>query len=263
VLLVMGFGMRGALWRPQVEALSARHRVATYDHLGVGGSDAPRRTPTIAQMAQDALRLLDELGWRSVHVVGVSMGGMISQELALAAPGRIRSLSLIATHAGGLYTCLPPAEGLMRFVQANASAPAGRVEALKRLLYTPEFLATADEASLDQRIADMVGRRAPRRVVQGQLLAVLRHRTAARLGQIRVPTLVVKPGRDILIAPGNSDRLARLIPGARLVSFDEAGHGLTFQSAEALNRELLGHIAGVELRRGGAGAASEPDGVTA
>lgn len=250
VLFVMGFGMGGVVWRPQVDALRHAHRTVFYDHLGVGGSDPPPRRPTMATMAKDALRVLDSLGWADAHVVGVSMGGMIAQELALLAPARVRSLTLIATHAGGLYAALPRIEGFLGFVEVNVSAPSKRVAALKRLLYTPEFLASVDVERLDQRVTDMIGRRAPRDTLVGHLYAVLHHRTRRRLGAIRAPTMVVRPARDLLVNPRNSDVLAREIPGARLVRFDDAGHGVTFQCADALNAELVRHIAAAERRRG-------------
>lgn len=246
VLLVMGFGMGGHMWRPQVEGLQGTHRLLTFDHAGIGQSDAPEHLPTIASMARGALRLLDEVGWRDAHVVGVSMGGMISQEIALAAPDRVRSLTLIATHSGGPRAVVPPLEGLALFVRTNSSGPAGRVEALKRLLYTPEFIATVDEGALDRRMHDMVGRRAPRHVVGGHLHAVLRHATRSRLAKIQAPTLVVRPGRDVLVRPEGSDTLHRHIPGARLRRFDDAGHGITFQCAEELNQEIASHIQQVD-----------------
>ncbi|MCC6646230.1 MAG: alpha/beta hydrolase [Polyangiaceae bacterium] len=249
VLLIMGFGMSGALWEPQIEALSGAHRVATYDHLGLGGSERPTRAPTTRRMARDAARVLDALDWTDAHVVGVSMGGMIAQELALLAPTRLRSLTLIATHPGGVLAALPPLAGLARFVQANTSRPEGRVRALARLLYTPEFLRSPAGARVDARLAQMAGRRAPRETVLGHLGAVARHRAGERLGDVRAPTLVVRPGRDILIRPRNSDDLAARIPGARLLRLDDAGHGVTFEKADALNAALAAHIADAEARQ--------------
>ena len=246
VLLIMGFGMSGVVWRPQVEVLRESHRVVWYDHLGVGESDPAPEWPTMATMAADARRLLDEVGFASAHVIGVSMGGMIAQELALSSPSRLRSLTLIATHPGGVRACLPSPEGLLRFAQGNLGGPATRVQALKRLLYTPEFLAGVDHEQMDRRMNDMVGKRAARATVRGHLAAVLRHRTGARLDRVRVPTLVVRPGRDLLISPKNSDALARRIPGARVVRFDDAGHGITFQCASALNGEIARHVAAAE-----------------
>lgn len=245
VLLIMGLGMRGALWRPQVDALSRGHRVATYDHLGLGGSERPTRRPTTPRMARDALRVLDALGWRDAHVVGVSMGGMIAQEVALAAPSRVRSLTLIATHAGGARAALPPLEGLLWFARANTSAPSGRVRALARLLYTPEFLARGG-ARVDERLAQMLGARAPAETVLGHVGAVLRHGAARRLEHVGAPTLVVRPGRDILVRSRNSELLARRIPGARLLRLDDAGHGVTFERSRELNAAIAAHVAAAE-----------------
>ena len=248
VLLIMGFGMSGEMWRPQIDGLSRAHRVAFYDHLGVGGSEAPWRRPTMRRMAADATRVLDALSWASAHVVGVSMGGMIAQELALRHPTRVKSLTLVATHAGGALAALPRLEGLARFVKANTGTPTERIAALKQLLYTPEFLASGDGARLDARMAEMAARRAPRETVLGHLGAVLRHRTRRRLDQLDVPTLVVRPDQDILVRPANSDVLAASIRGARLVCYEDAGHGITFQRAESLNEEIARHVADVERR---------------
>ncbi len=254
VLLIMGFGMAGEAWRPQLDGLAAGHRVAAYDHLGLGGSDPAPPWPTMLTMATDATRVLDALGWPSAHVVGVSMGGMIAQELALLAPPRVRSLTLIATHAGGVQAALPTVRGMIRFAQANLGSPPQRLAALKALLYTPEFLASTDMERLDRRLADSASRRAPRETLRGHLHAVNAHRTASRLGRLRTPTLVVRPGRDILVSPRNSDRLARAIPGARVARFEDAGHGVTFQCADALNRELASHFAAAEARMAQAAA---------
>jgi 3-oxoadipate enol-lactonase len=250
ILFIMGLGMAGAAWRPQVEGLRDAHRVAVYDHLGLGESDPAPPSPTMLTMAKDAIRVLDALGWSDAHVIGVSMGGMITQELALLAPARVRSLTLVATHAGGVLASLPSVEGMLRFTQANVGPPAQRLEALKRLLYTPEFLASTDMAALDRRLADSAaGGRVSPETLRGHLHAVRTHRTESRLGRIRAPTLVVRPGRDLLVSPRNSDLLARLIPGARLSRFDDAGHGVTFQCAPALNRVLAAHVAEAETRR--------------
>lgn len=243
VLLVMGFGMKGEVWRPQIEALSQSHQVAAFDNLGIGGSEPPTTPPRITTMAADALRVVDALGWSDFHVVGVSMGGMISQELALAAPQRVRSLTLIVTQPGGVTAVLPRRAGVIPFLGAQSPNPTKRVASLQKLLYTPEFLATVDRELLEQRMRDMVGTRAPRSTVLGQLGAVLRHDTRSRLGQIKPPTLVVKASRDLLVQPRHSDTLAAQIPNARLEVFEDAGHGITFQAAARLNGLIAEHVA--------------------
>lgn len=247
VLMIMGLAMRGVVWRPQVEALSKRHRVVTFDNRGVGGSDPPRGPLTISEMGADALRLADELELDAFHLVGVSMGGMIAQETALAAPERIKSLALIATHAGGRGAALPPRAGIETFLRVNLGRDrAARIAALARLLYPPEFLAEVDREMLEERMRERTAQRVPRRTMLSHLSAVFRHRTDDRLHQLEMPTLVVKPGRDILVRPEEADRLKRLIPHAELVELADAGHGVTFQRAEELNARLLEHFADSE-----------------
>ena len=246
VLLVMGFGMRGALWYPQVQTLQDQHRVATYDHPGIGQSPPGPRYPTMQLMAGHAQRLLDHLGWDRAHIVGVSMGGMIAQNLVLEAPERVRSLSLIATHAGGIGAWVPTLSGLRQFVKANRGSGERRVRALQELLYPAAYLETVDKDVMRQRMSGYVAKRAPRETLLGHMYAVSKHATERRLKAVTAPTLIVKPSLDILVRPGHSDRIHARIPGSRLLTFDDAGHGVTFQKADELNAALLEHFARAE-----------------
>ncbi|MCA9535939.1 MAG: alpha/beta fold hydrolase [Myxococcales bacterium] len=256
VLLIMGLGMRGEVWAPQVAALAKQHCVATYDHRGVGASEpSPTALWTMKDMARDAARVMDDLGWERAHLVGVSMGGMVAQELALLHPTRFMSLTLIATQAGGPTGWTPPPDGLVNFLRSFAGG-GGRLAALQQLLYPPEFVASMDAEKMQQQLALRFGKPAPRATIVGQVSAVMRHDTRSRLVRLRLPCLVVRPGKDRLVHPSRSEDLARLIPGAELVSLDDAGHGVTFQCAEALNALLLSHFAMAEGLAVGAHAPS-------
>jgi pimeloyl-ACP methyl ester carboxylesterase len=243
VLLVMGFGFSGKAWRPQVAAFAPRHPVVWYDNRGVGESEPASSPYGIEDLADDAAALLDHLSWARAHVVGVSMGGMVAQELALRHRARLRSLTLIATMAGGRLGKLPTARGLAWFAAAQLRQGPGRLEALARLLYPP---GTQPEPGVIQPGFE---RPPPRQTIGWQLRAILRHETRARLSSLAgLPTLVVKPARDILVRPGHSDVLHRAIPGSRLVTFDDAGHGITAQCATRLNAALLAHFAEADAR---------------
>ncbi len=252
VLLVMGLGMRGRVWEPQVGDLARDHRVATFDNHGIGQSDPMRGLPRMHDFARDALRVADQVGFGSFHLVGVSMGGMISQELALVAPERVRSLTLIATHAGGPLGIVPVPTGIVGFLRSVIGPKSGRVRALQELLYTPEFLASADKRELDTRTRLQFGEPAAPRTMFAQLLAVARHDTRDRLGVIAAPTLVIRPDRDLLVRPSHSTHLARGIRGARLLAIPDAGHGLAFQRAEQISAAIRAHVAEAE------GAANAP-----
>ena len=262
LLLVMGFGMRGEVWRPQVDGLRRDHRVAYFDNRGVGQSGTDKRLWTMADMATDTLRVADELGWDRFHLCGVSMGGMIAQELACSHARRVKSLTLIATHEGGRnLQWLPSVKALNVFLRANTGPRDRRVDALRELLYPNEFLATVDPQAMSQRMTSQLGQPTPRRTVVGQLHAILRHSTGDRLGGFGAPTLIIKPGKDILVPPRSSDRLRRRIAHARVLELDDAGHGAVFQSAAPINDAIRAHVASQEANEAKARAgeaAGEP-----
>lgn len=240
VLLVMGFGMTGAAWAPIVERLAPDHRVCTYDVRGLAGSTAgDLRRHTLPELADDAAALLDHLGWDAAHVAGISMGGMIAQHLALRHRARVRTLALIATHA---RFRLPGAEAAARFVQANVTRGEARLRALRGLLYPPEC---ADQVPVrfDAAALDAVSATAPAGVRLRHLASILRHDVRRELPRLAgLPTLVMRPDRDILVPPRCSDAMAAAIPGVRLVSFADGGHGLIAQHPDRVCDELRAHF---------------------
>lgn len=253
LLMVMGFSMQGDIWRPQVEDLCRDHQVGYFDNRGIGQSEAEGRLWTMRDMASDTLRVADALGWDDFHLCGVSMGGMIVQELACEWPERVRSLTLIATHEGGRdLKWLPSVHALDVFLRANTGPRDRRLHALRELLYPAEFLATVDPAAMDQRMGEQLGRPAKRATVLAQLHAILRHSTGRRLTAFRKPTLIIKPRKDILVPPRNSDRLRRRLPHARLLELEDAGHGAVFQKAREINQAVREHVAGAERTEGAA-----------
>lgn len=248
VLLIMGFGMPGRAWVHQVPALAEHHRVAWYDQRGSGATRATMTaSASMATLADDARRLLDHLGWERAHIVGVSMGGMVAQELALRARARLLSLTLIATHAGGALARLPTIVGSWRFLQTNLAPRERRLQAVERLLFPAAFLARCDRAWLTAVLKADFGSPPSSKERRWQLAAIARHDTRTRLGALAgLRTLVVKPSLDLLVRPSESDRLVRLIPGARLLAFPDAGHGVIRQCYRQLNPALRSHFAAAD-----------------
>jgi pimeloyl-ACP methyl ester carboxylesterase len=216
----------------------------------VGGTDSPPGPYRIEEMAGDALALMDHLGWPDAHVAGVSMGGMIAQELALAAPGRVRSLALLATAGRGLGW-KPSPHGLRSGLMVIFGRGESRLHALLEQLLSAEALKRVDRDEATRRMADRLGPLPPPRTFLAQYAAVLRFRSEERLGELDdLPTLVVQPGRDRVIHPGESERLAGRIPGARLVCFPGSGHGVIVEEAAAVSRLLLAHFRRADGERG-------------
>lgn len=247
VLLIMGFGISGRAWAPQVRSLKERHRVVIFDNRGIGKSESSKVAYGFRELADDSAALIDHLGFSSAHVVGVSMGGMIAQQLALRHSARVKSLTLIATLPGGsLRHTLPNPTGLARFLYANISRGPKRLAALQRLLYSKSYRdqqkPTVDFSQDSMEVFAVPANTTTR---LNQLRAILRHDVTAELGGLRTPTLVVRPDQDILVRPANSDRIHAMIPGSRLLRLD-AGHGVTHQCAEEVNAALLEHFASAD-----------------
>jgi len=243
VLMVMGLGMRGIVWRPQLDELRADHQLVVYDARGLGASDDPPGLFTMTTLAADALAVADAQGWEMLHVVGVSLGGMVSQHVALAAPGRLRSLSLIATQPGGRLAWVPPLAGLRPLLATQrARTTEARAAATDRLLFTRGVAERVPPDVHAQRHADTVAHPAPEHTVRRQFRAVVGHRAKHRLHEITAPTLIVQPAEDNLIRPRHSETLARGIPRARLVRIRDAAHGVLVEQAARVNGHLREHI---------------------
>ncbi len=249
VVLIMGLGLPATAWAPQLPALSAKHRVLTFDNRGVGKTRARRGPYRMEGFAEDLIALLDYLEWEDAHVVGVSMGGMIAQAMALRQPSRVRSLTLICTHGGGYAASLDSPKALRWVLAAQAGRGERRFKALQHLLLSPEFRRSAKAEPLKRAMRTNLGPRPPRRSTMAQFHAVWRFEALSQLHRLAgLPTLIVQGKKDILINPRQSEKLQRAIPGARLVSFPHGAHGLTFELAEPLNRLLLAHFAHAEPR---------------
>ncbi len=243
VLLIMGYGMRGSAWSPQIEGLKGRHPVVYYDARGIGDSEPVQGALSILDMVQDALGVLDAAGFERAHIVGVSMGGMVAQELALLVPQRCRSLSLIATHSGGDRVWVPKLSTVKDLALAQVLPGKLRYGRLARLLYPPHYRSGPEQAGLTDRLRDSFADPAPAKTMRAQLAAVRGHDTHDRLSGIRVSTLVMCAGLDRMIAPHLSDRMMQVLPNARLVRYEDAGHGLIFQHRTIVNQALLEHFA--------------------
>jgi 3-oxoadipate enol-lactonase len=249
-LLVMGYGLPGRVWRFIIPELVGERRVITFDNRGAGGTDAPPGPYRMGQMADDSMHLLDHLGIEHAHVIGVSMGGMVSQEIALRHRDRLKSLTLIATHPGGRGTRLPRARGIWNFLAANlAKKRDTRLLALSRLLFPKDFRDQIGEEWLIRVLAEDLSKLPSKEGRRGQLSAIFHHDTRKRLPRLAdLPTLIVKPEQDILIRPRGSELLHRSIPNSRILRFTDAGHGLIRQKAPELGaamRQLFADAEGV------------------
>ncbi len=243
LLLIMGLSGTLLHWgEPLMEELRGDFDVIAYDHRGVGASSRVEAPFSIADLARDAAGLLGALGVESAHVMGISMGGMIAQELALARPELLRTLTLGCTYCGGPESNLPAQPEL------GAAIMSGDRERAIRAMWeanVSEHFARDDEAFARFR-AIGTERAVAVAVTMEQLSAITRHDTSARLGALAMPTLVVHGTEDRIIPVENGRIVARLIPRARLEIWPDTGHLYFWEqpqhSAELLREHALVHV---------------------
>lgn len=252
VLLVQGVAVAGTGWQPQVDGLAARYRCLTYDNRGMGASQPVGAPISVAQLAQDALALLDAQGWDMAHVVGHSLGGLVALHLALEARARVRSLALLCTFAGG-PTAAPLSRRLLWLGLRSRLGPRHlRRRAFLELIMPPADLARADRDALAARLAPLFGHDlADQPPIASQQLAAMRaYNAAPRLGELAgLPTLILTGAHDPIAPPSAGRVLRDGIPGSRYVEWADASHGAPIQHAQRTNALLAEHFAQADAAR--------------
>jgi pimeloyl-ACP methyl ester carboxylesterase len=238
LLLINGLGSDHLEWLHQRPAFEARFRVVVFDNRGTGMTDVPPGPYSTAQMADDAASLLRALGIPQAHVLGVSLGGMIAQEVALRHPDLVDGLVLGCTGPGGELSVRPSPDAMAVFSLARGEDPEGELRRMLPFLYTDECIRERPE-----EIEGFVRRRldypAPPGGYLSQLSAAVTHDASSRLEKIRARALVITGDADRLVNWENSLRLAGRIPGATMVVLPGAPHRLFAETADAFNREVL------------------------
>jgi len=241
LLLIMGFTGTTEMWFRQLPELSRRYRVIAFDNRGSGRSDKPDVPYTMQMLTLDAACLLDALHVEQAHVYGVSMGGMIAQNLALLYPDRVLSLVLGCTSCGGGRFVLPEdgtIDFLMNWHRRDEVSPEERTRETLPYSLSQRFIDNNPEI-VEQYISRTLEYWPPLYSFKRQAEAVLTHDTYDLLPRIKVPTLVISGGADRQVPVENSKILASRIPGARLVVLEGAGHAFFVEAAEQANTAIL------------------------
>jgi pimeloyl-ACP methyl ester carboxylesterase len=247
LLLINGSGATMDTWDPALLArLAAHRRVIVYDPRGLGGStDRAGNRQTVAQAADDADRLLGALGIRQADVLGWSFGAFAGQELALRHPGRVRRLVLVSADWGGATAVQPtPA---YRALDERATLNQASLDEIATLLFPPaaRALGQAWFARLGTQPGGCCEASTPaalQQVVDAQRRWYRGPGTRARARRIAARTLIVAGGLDVDIPAVNDRRLARVIPGARLKVYPDAGHAVVIQHEAAVAALVRAHL---------------------
>lgn len=239
VLLIQGLGMNKNGWALQRFAMATKFRTIAFDNRGAGRSSVPESEFTLEDMADDAIAVLDHYGIRTAHIVGASMGGAISQIVAVKYPERVRSLTLACTACRNL----PWRTELLQHWADTANVRGVRQwanESMRWMIGPRSF----------RRLAPAIGWLGPFATFRPstgfskQVAAILDtdDSMVAELSQILVPTLVVVGNQDILTPRADSEEIVERIPHAELVVISGAAHGLMVEHASTFNRIVVDFI---------------------
>lgn len=242
IVLINGLADDLLSWAFQIPALvDAGFRVLRFDNRGIGKSDRPAGPYTSKQMAADAKALVDKLGFRNFHLMGVSMGGMISEEYAIAYPGDLKSLTLACTYGKADAFC-QTMFAMWGDLAQKVSVPFVMRDVALWAFTGPFFeerpadaaAFAAAMAALDQDVPTYLA----------QLSVIQTHDATDRLGQIKTPTLVLAGEEDILIPVRLSKKLQQAIPGAQWKTVP-GGHACLWESPDPFNAAFIDFVRNV------------------
>jgi len=237
LLLVPGIPAIASDWASLAARLDGTRRVIAYDNRGSGESGVTPAPYTCAQLAADAVALLDALEIERADVFGMSLGGMIAQELALGWPDRVGRLVLGCTHCGIEHAARPDRDAGRAFAMETDDW-AERMRALAPFA----FAAGAGPELLGPFVKKKVGDVQDPEGYRGQIAAALAHDTYDRLPQIECPTLILTGDGDRVIPGASSEVLHERIPGSRLEVVGGAGHLFFLERPEESVRLLEGFL---------------------
>src|SRR4051794_3405869 len=233
LICVHGLGCDRRAWALQIQPFSEHFQAVFFDNRDVGQSSLADGDYTTAEMAADVLALADHLELDTFHLLGISLGGMVSQQVALAAPERVRTLTLAVTH-GGVQRA-GRVRGRLLGSYARHLPVEDRVDNLLYLCYTEAFFE-------DQRLYEFMRNALlenpypqPPEAFARQAEAGANHDVRNRLGELTMPVHVIGAERDLMIPVWKSEELASLIPGAKLTIIDRQGHGVMWEAADRFN----------------------------
>lgn len=268
IVLLMGIATSGLAWKNQIEYLVSfpQYQVCILDNRGSGRTVIPSGRITTSWMAGDVSQLLVHLGWDKVHLVGNSLGGMIAQEVALRIPEKLLSLTLIATHAGGWKSYIPPWQVLWSAARHPfAKGYREQMRSLLGLVFSDKFLdapgkkesfsvingeyTTVLDFYLDliDQFDQVFVKENPITMFAKQLTAVLTHRAhASRLSCLRdkFPILLVVGTGDKIIDPQHMYDIHSAV-GGHIIKFEGAGHAVTEECLTDVNNALHKHFSEV------------------
>jgi pimeloyl-ACP methyl ester carboxylesterase len=225
----------------QIQPFSERYKTVVFDNRDVGQTSLATHDYSTADMADDVLALADHLELETFHLLGISLGGMVSQHVALKAPERVRTLTLAVTH-GGVQKAGQLRGHLLGSI-ARHLPPEDQVDHLLYLCYTEAFFENEQMYEFMRTALLENPYPQPPEAFARQAAAGANHDLRDRLGELRMPVHVIGAERDLMIPVWKARELASLIPGSKLTIIERQGHGVMWEGADEFNAAVTEFLA--------------------
>lgn len=247
LVLIGGWASYRWIWFRQIPAFKEKYRCIVFDNRGAGKSSKPDYPYTIEMMAADTVGLMESLDIKDAHILGISMGGLIAQQIAIAYPEKVRSLILSSTHFGGT-NYIPMDDKTMALLIALPTETISKEQAREmryRATFSPEFL---QENRLVLEQIDEWAEKLPTPLFAQvhQSSATSEFDSEAQLDKITAPTLILHGANDRAVPTENGKLIDELIPNSRLKIIEDASHLVIIEKYEEFNHEVMSFIDEVE-----------------
>ena len=243
LVMIIGLGSNLVWWDEKLlEVVSSKYKTVIFDNRGSGRTDKPDMNYSMRMFADDAIGLMDELNIERAYMLGISMGGMIAQELALHYPERVEKLVLCATNSGlslKIRILAKIALGIAKLIyKRRLKTPERALEFVFSGVFTPEFIKENPDY-IRERKEKLLAHVSPFEDYFRQAKAILKFNTRKRLKNIETPTLILHGKKDSLVSYKRGLELAGLIPNSRLFSFENSGHAVFTHEPEKVIKTIL------------------------
>ncbi len=245
LVLIMGLRRNIEWWYCQIPSLSKYFKVIIFDNRGAGRSDKPDIEYSIPLFADDTAGLMEALGIHNAHILGISMGGYVAQELALKYPDKVRSLILGCTGCGGNRAVLMSEERMNKFTANEGLSPEEILRKDMDIYFSDRFIEAHPE-KVQEFVNVSLRYYQPKEAFFRQFEACLKHDTADRLSGIKVPVLIMAGDDDPLVPPENSRILKERMPHAQLYLFPGLRHCFFIEAGEEFNQKAIAFFKSLE-----------------
>lgn len=241
LVMIQGFAGGHQAWFFQIRAFKKHYKVVIFDNRGIGSSDGAGQSYTIRTLADDVIGLMDYLGIPKAHILGLSLGGLVAQEVAISYPERVIKLILGSTFAGREIDDVHPE------MAKALDIPEGSTNVDIRSIDMTKMMSAMVSLAFNKWLYRMILLPLSKRAMKsinveghfGQMSAVSDYNTLDRLHLIKAPTLVITGAGDRLVSPSMSDLIASRIPNAKLVLVKGGSHAFFMEMRGRFNKEVL------------------------